>query len=154
MVRAVIQRVNQANLICDGENFGSIEKGLVVLVCFMKEDNEKTLRWMINKVINLRVFEDENSKFNLSLKDVNGDIMWVSQFTLAADIKKGTRPSFSNALEPEKAKTLWENFKSLVVEELEKNNYSCKNIFSKFASTMHVNLTNFGPVTLIIDRQL
>ena len=109
-MKAVIQRVKNASVKIDGVAYSCIEKGMLILFCVEKGDTIDKLDWMAKKILSLRIFEDENNKMNKSIIDVNGDILVVSQFTLAADCKKGTRPSFDNAEEPVTANDMYEKF--------------------------------------------
>ena len=147
-MKAVIQRVNKSWVEVDGEIVGSIDKGLNILLGVEKGDTEEDIKKMINKIPYLRIFEDENGKMNLSLVDINGKALVISQFTLAGNIRKGRRPSFDTAEEPEKAKKLYEKF----VDELGKIVPVETGIF---AAHMKVFIENDGPVTFIVDsRQL
>ncbi len=146
MVRAVLQRVDRASLKVDGKFVGKIERGIVALICFVRGDGTKELDWLVSKILNLRIFEDEQGKMNLSVKDVGGKILAVSQFTLAADVKKGTRPSFSNAMNPDEARKMWDEFKLKISQEVE-----C--VFGEFGAHMEIELVNNGPVTIWLDRQ-
>ena len=145
-MRVVIQRVKQASVTIDKKLFSSINKGILVLLCIEKGDSEESLQWMVNKIVSLRMFEDENGKMNKSILDICGEMLIVSQFTLAADCKKGTRPSFDKAEEPAKAKQLYEQF----VMKLQKENINVKT--GVFAAMMDVNLCNDGPVTFVIEK--
>ncbi len=145
-MKAVIQRVLDANVVVNEEIVGKIEKGFVVLLGVQKGDTKENADYLIKKITSLRIFSDENDKMNLSLKDVNGSLLIVSQFTLFADCAKGNRPSFSNAAEANLANDLYEYF---IAE--------CKNSGFKvetgiFGANMKVNLTNDGPVTIIIEK--
>ncbi|PAB60903.1 D-aminoacyl-tRNA deacylase [Anaeromicrobium sediminis] len=144
-MRAVVQRVSSASVDVDHERIGSIEKGLLVLLGVEETDNSKDLQYMVDKVLNLRIFEDENEKMNLSLKDVSGELMVVSQFTLLGDCRKGRRPSFIEAAKPEKANELYEEFVAKCRDE------GIKVETGKFQTHMHVNLCNDGPVTILVD---
>ena len=145
-MKAVIQRVKEASVTVDGELISSIEKGYMLLLGVMKGDTEKEAELLARKTASLRVFEDENGKMNLSVNDIGGEILAVSQFTLCADCKKGNRPSFINSEEPENANRLYEYF----CEELLKNGVKAvkKGIFG---ADMKVALINDGPVTIILD---
>ena len=138
---ALIQRVSSASCKADGQDRGSIGRGLVALVCAEKGDTEKDATALAEKILNYRVFSDEEGKMNLSLRDVAGQIMSVSQFTLAADTNSGTRPSFSPAADPVSGKLLYESF----------NAQLCKSGFTPvtgvFGAHMEITLTNDGPVT-------
>lgn len=117
-MKIVIQRVNHAEVNVDGKNVGKINKGLLLLVGIAKNDNEYIADKLVKKVCNLRIFEDENGKMNRSLKDINGELLVVSQFTLYADCKSGNRPSFTNACEPQKANELYECFRDKCKEQI------------------------------------
>lgn len=145
-MKAVIQRVKSASVAIDGDIYSSIGTGMLILFCVEKGDTEDKLDWFANKVTNLRLFEDEDGKMNKSLKDINGEILVVSQFTLAADCKKGTRPSFDNAEFPDKASTIYEKF----VAKLKSLNFSVKT--GVFAAMMEVSLVNDGPVTFVLTK--
>ena len=109
-MRVVLQRVNHAAVRIDGETVGQIQKGYLLLVGLAPEDTDEQLDWMVHKIVNLRVFEDENGKLNRALADVNGEILSISQFTLYADVKHGNRPGFSKAAKPEIAAPLYDRF--------------------------------------------
>ena len=145
-MKAVIQRVKEARVTVDGELISSIEKGYMLLLGVMKGDTEKEAELLARKTASLRVFEDENGKMNLSVNDIGGEILSVSQFTLCADCKKGNRPSFINSEEPEKANVLYEYF----CNELLKNGVKAvkKGVFG---ADMKVSLTNDGPFTIVLD---
>ena len=144
-MRCVIQRVSEASVTTGGEVVGKIGKGFMVLVGVSVDDTEKDVRYMAEKVPNLRIFEDENDKMNLSLKDVGGAILAVSQFTLYGDARGGRRPSFITAARPEEANALYEQLvaawraQGLTVET------------GRFRTDMQVALVNDGPVTLLMD---
>ena len=145
-MKAVIQRVNKSWVEVDGKIVGSIDKGLNILLGVEKGDTEEDIKKMINKIPYLRIFEDENGKMNLSLVDINGKALVISQFTLAGNIKKGRRPSFDDAEKPERAKELYEKF----CEEFSKYVHVEKGIF---AADMKVFILNDGPVTFIINSK-
>lgn len=145
-MKVVIQRVKNASVKIDGDVYSAINQGMLLLFCVEKGDDEEKLDWMVNKIISLRIFEDEELKMNRSLKDVNGQILVVSQFTLAADCKKGTRPSFDNAEKPDVAETLYEKF----VEKLSLSGITVKT--GVFGAMMDVNLCNDGPVTFVVVK--
>lgn len=147
-MRAVIQRAKRANVKVDGEIIGEIEQGIVVLLGITHEDTEADLDVLINKMIHLRIFEDEEQKMNLSLKDMAGSILSISQFTLYADIRKGRRPSFTKAADPEKAEKLYDLFN----EKLRRENIHVET--GKFGAMMDVELINDGPVTIIMETEL
>lgn len=145
-MRVVIQRVRRARVTVDGEVVGEIGHGLLLLVGIGREDNEETLRWVAEKIINLRIFEDERGKMDLSLREVGGEILAVSQFTLYGDLRKGRRPNFTKAAPPEEAEPLFERFVQLLKESglrVEKG---------RFRAHMLVELVNDGPVTLLLER--
>lgn len=146
-MRAVVQRASKGSVTVENNVIGSINKGLVVLLGITEEDTDSDIDYMIDKIINLRIFEDENEKMNFSLLDINGEILVVSQFTLYGDCRKGRRPNFMNAAKPEKAELLYNKFV---------DNIKLKNINTQtgvFQADMQVQIENDGPVTLIIDSQ-
>ncbi len=145
-MRIIIQRVKHASVTIDGEIKGKIGTGFMVLVGFCEGDKEEYLRPMADKMIGLRIFEDENERMNLSLADVGGDILAISQFTLYADCKKGRRPSFVSAMNPDTALDFYDKFVA-ICEEI-----SAKKIQTGiFGADMKVELLNDGPVTIILD---
>lgn len=146
-MRAVVQRVVSSNVKVDGETTGKIEKGLLVLLGVGKEDTKKDTDYMVDKIVNLRIFEDEDEKMNLSLKDVGGDLLVVSQFTLFGDCRKGRRPGFSDAARPETADEFYIDF----VEKARA--MGIKTETGRFQTHMMVELINDGPVTLLIDSK-
>ena len=143
-MKLVIQRVNQASVTIENKLYSSIEKGLLVLFGVEKDDSEEMLEYYAQKLLKLRIFEDEQGKMNKSVLDIRGEILVVSQFTLCADCKKGTRPSFDNAKEPKIAKEYYEKF----VEILKKSGINIKT--GVFGAHMEVALLNNGPVTIIL----
>ncbi len=145
-MKAVIQRVKHASVTIDGNLYSKIGHGLLVLFCVEKGDTNQELEWMCKKIPALRIFEDENGKMNKSLLDTGGEILAVSQFTLAGNCKKGTRPSFDNAAEPAFAKQMYEKF----CTELAAGGISVKT--GVFAAMMDVGLCNDGPVTIILEK--
>ncbi len=145
-MKAVIQRVKKASVDIDGKNYSSINSGMLILFCVEKDDDNEKLDWFVSKVLSLRFFEDENGKMNKSIVDVNGEILVVSQFTLAADCKKGTRPSFDKAEAPEKANKMYEAF----VSRLKQNDIKVET--GVFAAMMDVSLCNDGPVTFVLSK--
>jgi len=146
-VRAVVQRVSEASVKVDEVEVGAIEKGLLVLLGVERHDTEKDLFALYDKVVNLRIFEDGHGKMNLSLRDVKGEILVVSQFTLLADCRKGRRPSFDNAADPETAKAYYRQFIDLA------RNDSIKTQHGRFRASMSVGLINEGPVTILLDSR-
>ncbi|MBT2694166.1 D-aminoacyl-tRNA deacylase [Bacillus sp. ISL-55] len=146
-MRLVIQRSKEAKVTVDGEITGSINKGFVILVGVTHEDTEKDAAFLAEKAANLRVFEDEAGKMNLSLLDVEGEILSVSQFTLYGDCRKGRRPNFMDAARPDHAETVYEAFNTFLAEK------GIQVETGVFGAMMDVQLTNDGPVTLIIDSK-
>jgi len=144
-MRCVIQRVSSASVISEGEQTGAIEKGFMVLVGVCAEDTDKDVKYMAEKVPNLRIFEDEQGKMNLSLKDVGGAMLAVSQFTLYGDARGGRRPSFSTAARPEAANALYER----LVEAWRAQGITVET--GRFRTDMQVSLVNDGPVTILMD---
>ena len=144
-MKLVIQRVNYANVKIDGKEVGKIKKGLLVLVGVAAEDDEKIVEKYFNKLIKLRIFEDENGKTNLSLKDVGGELLLVSQFTLLANCKEGNRPSFIGAGSPDEAKRLYE----YMVELGKKSDIHTES--GVFGADMKVSLENDGPFTIVLE---
>jgi D-tyrosyl-tRNA(Tyr) deacylase len=147
-MKAVIQRVSQASVTIDSKIVADIQKGLLVLVGIENADTEEDGNWLCQKIANLRIFGDENEVMNLSAKDVNGEIIVVSQFTLQALTKKGNRPSYIKASKPEIAIPLYEKFVLQLEKELEKKVQT-----GVFGADMKVLLLNDGPVTIIIDSK-
>ncbi len=143
---AVIQRVLESYVEVDGKVVGRIGKGLNVLLGVVRGDTENDIEKLVNKIVNLRIFEDENGKMNLSVLDVKGEVLVVSQFTLAANVKKGRRPSFENAEKPERAKELYEGFVNRISQFVPAKT-------GVFAADMKVFILNDGPVTFIIDSK-
>lgn len=144
-MRVVVQRSGKAKLKSDGKDYSSIEKGLMILVGFTEGDGLDEIKWMVNKIVNLRIFDDEEGVMNKSILDVGGEILSVSQFTLYGDCKKGSRPSYIKALNGDKASPLYDKFN----EELSKY---VKVSTGVFGSDMEINFTNIGPVTIIIEK--
>jgi len=147
-VKAVIQRVSESSVIINNENVAQIQKGLLVLVGIEDTDNQDDIIWLTSKIANLRIFADENDVMNLSLKDIDGDMVVVSQFTLHALTKKGNRPSYIKASKPEIAIPLYESFVQQMDIELGKKVQT-----GRFGADMKVSLINDGPVTIIIDTK-
>lgn len=145
-MKALIQRVKQASVTIEGEIYSQIGAGMLILLGVEKTDESENAQKLAEKLVNLRIFEDENEKMNKSLIDVGGEILVVSQFTLMADCKKGTRPSFDKAAPPEKANELYEDF----VKIISQFNLTVKT--GKFQAMMDVSLVNDGPVTLLIEK--
>jgi D-tyrosyl-tRNA(Tyr) deacylase len=145
---AVIQRVKKASVYIAEALHSSIEQGLLVLLGISQNDDKEDLEWLVKKIIQMRIFADEEGKMNLSLKDINGEILLVSQFTLLASTKKGNRPSFIEAARPEVAIPLYEKAIQMFSEELGKNIAT-----GEFGADMQVALQNDGPVTIVIDTK-
>jgi len=146
-MRSVVQRVKRASVTVDGETVGEISAGLLVLLGFRPEDRESDLNWMVDKLVGLRIFEDEEGKMNRSVLDVGGEILVVSQFTLYGDCRSGKRPSFTSAAPPELAKELYERS----VEALRSRGVQVET--GVFQAQMDVELINDGPVTLLLDSE-
>jgi D-tyrosyl-tRNA(Tyr) deacylase len=147
-MKAVIQRVSEASVTIEGSKVADIKKGLLVLAGFEDADTKGDLEWMTSKIANLRIFGDENHVMNLSLKDIAGEIIIVSQFTLQASTKKGNRPSYLKAAKPETAIPLYELFIKQMESELDKKVQT-----GQFGADMKVSLLNDGPVTITIDTK-
>ena len=147
-MKAVIQRVSQSSVTINNEIVAQIQQGLLVLVGIEDADNQEDINWLTSKIANLRIFEDENEVMNLSLKDINGEMIVVSQFTLHAATKKGNRPSYIKASKPEIAIPLYESFVQQMEIELGKKVQT-----GQFGADMKVRLVNDGPVTIIIDTK-
>jgi D-tyrosyl-tRNA(Tyr) deacylase len=146
-LRIVIQRVSNAQVQVDGQVTGKAGKGLLILVGFAPDDNIEDIEYLVQKVLNLRIFEDDMGKMNLSVLEIGGDILSVSQFTLYGDVRKGRRPSFTQAAEPERANEFYEIFNKKLGE-------SGLNIETGvFGGDMKVSLVNDGPVTILLDSK-
>ena len=143
-MRVVVQRVTSSNVKVDDKIVGEIKQGLNVLVCFTETDSNKDLEYLSRKVLNLRIFDDENGVMNKSVLDINGEILLISQFTLYADTKKGNRPSYIKALNGDKAVVLYNQFTEMVQKEIHVET-------GIFGADMKVEINNDGPITIIID---
>lgn len=146
-MRAVVQRVSKSSVTVEGNVTGKIERGLMVLLGVAEDDTVSDAEYMANKVAGLRIFEDDEEKMNLSVKDIGGDILTVSQFTLLGDVRKGKRPSFSKAARPDEANDLYQKFISFLREDglhVEEG---------VFQTHMMVDLVNDGPVTILLDSK-
>ena len=147
-MRVVVQRVSKASVEIDGIVRGEIDQGFLLLVGIEEEDAEEDVRWLAKKIISLRIFSDSEGKMNLDIEQVGGNILVISQFTLHAKYKKGTRPSFIKAARPEQAIPLYELFKKELSKSLGKNVAA-----GEFGAMMAVSLVNDGPVTLLLDTK-
>jgi D-tyrosyl-tRNA(Tyr) deacylase len=144
-MRAVIQRVSEAEVKVDGKTTGQITNGLLLFIGIDEDDEKNDADWLVQKILNLRIFGDEEGKLNLSVQDISGEILCISQFTLIADYKKGNRPSFIKAAKPEKAIPLFDYFK----EEISRSGLKTES--GIFGADMKVSLLNDGPVTIVMD---
>lgn len=147
-MKIVIQRVSESHVKVDGNIVGQIGKGLMLLVGIDENDTETDADWLVQKILNLRIFGDEDGKLNLSVQDIKGEILCISQFTLIADYKKGNRPSFIKAAKPDKAIPLFDYFK----EKISKSGLKTES--GIFGADMKVSLINDGPVTIVMDSIL
>lgn len=145
-MKVILQKVKKASVSVDGKVVGEIDKGYCLLVGVHKESTEADAKYLAKKIVEARLFEDENEKLNLGLKDINGSILSVSQFTLYADTKKGKRPSFTNAASAEEANELYNKFNEYLREE------GIKVETGIFQTMMEVNIINDGPVTIIYEK--
>jgi len=146
-MKVVIQRVLSASVSANNKQISSINQGLLILLGVLKEDTSADLDYLVNKTIGLRVFSDKNANINLSIKDVGGDVLVVSQFTLCADTRKGLRPNFINAASPEMANNVYQQY----CYKLREANISV--LTGQFGALMEVKLINDGPVTIILDSR-
>jgi D-aminoacyl-tRNA deacylase len=148
IMRAIIQRVSEATVHVNSKIISKIDDGILILLGIETEDNEQDIQWLTNKIANLRIFDDDEGIMNLSINDINGEVIVVSQFTLHAKTKKGNRPSYIKAAQPEISIPLYKKF----VQEL--NNKITKTVFTgEFGAMMDVALINNGPVTIFIDTK-
>lgn len=147
IIRAVVQRVSRAGVTVDGELIGSIGKGIAVLLGVGLEDTDKDSAYLAEKILNLRIFEDENGKMNISLLDIKGELLIISQFTLYGDCRNGKRPSYDKAARPEVAELIYEKFVNQC------KNYGIKVETGRFQAMMKVEIHNEGPVTLMLDSK-
>jgi D-tyrosyl-tRNA(Tyr) deacylase len=146
-MRTIIQRVSQAEVVVEDVSIGRIGAGILALVAIAQQDTEKDLYWMAKKIVELRIFDDDLGKLNLSLQDIHGQLLIISQFTLYGDCKKGRRPSYTKAAPPSAAEKLYLQFIEIIrqfVPDVQTG---------QFQASMEVTLTNSGPVTLILDSQ-
>lgn len=144
-MKGLIQRVSAASVVVDGETVGAIDQGLLLLLGVERDDDEQALKKMLHKVLNYRIFGDEAGKMNLSVSDIQGGLLVVSQFTLAADTRKGLRPGFSSAASPQRAETLYEQFLALARQQ------HGQVATGRFGADMKVQLLNDGPVTFLLE---
>lgn len=147
-MRVIVQRVSSASVTIHGVVKSEIKHGFLILLGIEPEDNQEDIHWLCKKIIGLRVFSDENDKMNLSIQDVGGDVLVISQFTLFASTKKGNRPSFIRSAKPEIAKPLYEQFVKSLSEQFGKYIHT-----GEFGADMKVKLINDGPVTIFIDTK-
>jgi D-tyrosyl-tRNA(Tyr) deacylase len=145
-MRVVIQRVDRASVEVDGTAVGKIDKGILAYVGIEKNDTEKEIAFMAEKIAHIRIFPDDEDKMNLSVKDIGGAVLSISQFTLASYIKKGRRPDFTNAEDPVKAEAMYEKFNELLAREIPVEK-------GVFGAMMNIDSLNNGPVTFIIEKQ-
>lgn len=146
-MKVILQRSKEASISVDKKIVGKIDNGLVLLVGFNENDTSHEIDYMVDKIINLRIFDDENGIMNKSLLDINGSILSISQFTLYADTKKGRRPSYKSAMSPDKATILYDEFNQKL------KNRNIKVATGIFGASMEVSLVNDGPVTIILERE-
>ena len=146
-MKVVIQRVSESEVVVENQSVGKIGKGFMLLIGIDENDEKQDADWLVQKILNLRVFGDEEGKLNLSILDIKGELLCISQFTLIADYKKGNRPSFIKAAKPDKAIPLFEYFK----EEVAKSGLKTES--GIFGADMKVSLTNDGPVTIVMDSK-
>lgn len=146
-MRAVVQRVKRSSVKVDGEIVGSIENGINVLIGICAEDTLDDIKYIVDKVVNLRIFQDDNDKMNLSLKDIDGEILAISQFTLYGDCRRGRRPNFMNALGGNEAKVLYDEFIHMLKDT------GVKVETGVFGAHMDVEIQNDGPVTILLDSK-
>lgn len=145
-MRAVVQRVSRASVEIECKIYGKINQGIVVFVAINETDNDKSIEWMSNKLVNLRIFPDENGKMNKSVSDIQGGILLISNFTLYGDAKKGFRPSFIQSAKPEFSEPMFNKLLDYL-----RTNYNLQVETGKFGAMMNIELVNDGPVTIIID---
>jgi len=146
-MKVVLQRVTKCQTVIDQEIYSEIGVGILVLLGITQDDSKEDIDWLVNKICNLRIFNDKDAKMNLSIKDVNGSLMVVSQFTLHASTKKGNRPSYIKASKPDHAIPMYESFVNTCREQLETV------ATGRFGADMKITFTNDGPVTIVIDSK-
>ena len=144
-MKALLQRVKRASVTIDGNLYSEVGHGYLVLLGVEKGDTEEKIPWLVNKIVNLRIFENEEGKMSLSVLDTKGEILVVSQFTLCADCKKGTRPSFDSAMPPKEANEMYEKFVKELSEKITVKT-------GVFGAMMEVSLINDGPVTIMLEK--
>ena len=144
-MRVLVQRCSNAKCVVEGKTISEIDNGLMLLVGFTENDNKDTILWMVKKVLNLRIFPDNNDVMNLSILDVKGSILSISQFTLYADTSKGNRPCYIKAMSGEKAKLLYEYFNKVLNDYVPTKS-------GVFGADMSITLTNMGPTTIMLER--
>jgi D-tyrosyl-tRNA(Tyr) deacylase len=147
-MRAVVQRVLSAKVLVDGKEISSISKGILVLLGISKDDGEEDISYMVKRISNLRIFEDESGKMNFSVRDIGGEVLVVSQFTLYGDVRWGNRPSFENSAPRDRAEKIYDAFCNQLSAELGKEVKR-----GVFGAMMEIHLVNYGPVTIIIDSK-
>jgi len=147
-MRVVLQRVLQASVSINDEIKNKINKGILIFLSIENADNQEDIKWLSNKIVNIRIFDDKKGVMNLSVKEINGEILLISQFTLHADTKKGNRPSYNKAAKPETAIPVYEKFIKQLEIDFEKQVQT-----GKFGAKMKIELINDGPVTIIIDTK-
>ena len=146
-MRVLVQRSKNSKVIIDHKDYGEIDYGMVLLVCFTYNDNEKVIDYMIDKILNLRIFDDENGIMNKSLLDISGSILSISQFTLYADTTRGRRPSYVKALNGNEASVLYNIFNSKLKDK------NIKLATGIFGAEMEVNIVNDGPITILLEKE-
>jgi D-tyrosyl-tRNA(Tyr) deacylase len=147
-MRAVVQRVLSARVLVDGKEVSSIGKGILVLLGVAKDDGEEDISYMVKRISNLRIFEDESGKMNYSVRDIGGEVLVVSQFTLYGDVRWGNRPSFENSAPRDRAEKIYDAFCNQLSAELGKEVKR-----GVFGAMMEIHLVNYGPVTIIVDSK-
>ena len=145
-MRIIVQRVKEAHVTIDGQVYGQIKQGLLLLVGVGHEDQQEDVNYAVRKLVNMRIFSDTEGKMNLSVKDIQGEILSVSQFTLFADTKKGNRPAFTGAAKPDMAEAFYQEFNKELAKEVSVET-------GVFGADMQVELVNDGPVTIILDTK-
>ncbi|MDU7074533.1 MAG: D-aminoacyl-tRNA deacylase [Streptococcus peroris] len=145
-MKIIVQRVKEAHVTIDGQVYGQIKRGLLLLVGVGPEDQQEDVNYAVRKLVNMRIFSDTEGKMNLSVKDIQGEILSVSQFTLFADTKKGNRPAFTGAAKPDMAEAFYQEFNKELAKEVSVET-------GVFGADMQVELVNDGPVTIILDTK-